>query len=483
MLTATDEKIESLKQKLNASNIIKDDVFNTSLYSHKNITLPKASYAAMGRSNLTFKESARLDEYRSRVERELATGVNLDSEKKELQLLIADQQELQAKLKAEYGRQLEQLRSALENVSHRTEDQEKIYSERNERVLAKTEENSTLDSESNDLLEENRLIEGELKRLAEKTTIKMKEMQTRMQTSLSDLETLKKRHEEDLAKMRQISTDKIKRMEDDLKNKLTTLSDKLTDTTTERQTIESDLQRLQDTKKRAEVELDTKIRAMREQYFEESLDQSKGIVKILHNRHKNSIDNKEALLKKQTSLSTDAHTLEQKVQEEETALIEENSLYAENTKLMREEIFAAQKEVEAVRSQNYNVDGEHQRLVNEIQRERFNFKQILDSGKFKVKEHVDRYRSGIETSKQKILQQRQRVKELDEELQSLRAKYASTLSANEKVIQSMRTQLGRNITGTVNEYKDLTAPKAPRDEYMHRERNLQSNLQSNYINF
>lgn len=478
MLSATDEKIESLKQKLNASNIIKDDVFNTSVYSHKNVGLPKASYAAMGRSNLTFKESARLDEYRGRVERELATGVNLDSEKKELQLLVADQQELQTRLKAEYGRQLEQLRATLEHVGHRTEDQEKIYSERNERVLGKIEENSALESESNDLVGENRLIEAELKRLAEKTNTKTKEMQTRLQTSLAENEALKKRYMEDLVKMRQISSDKVKRMEDELKNKLAALSDKLTDTAGERQHIESELQRLQDARKRAEAELDAKIRAMREQFFEESLDQSKGIVKILHNRHKNSIDNKEALLKKQAALSADAQTLEQKVQEEETALIDENSAYADNTKVMREEIFAAQKEVEAVRSQNYNVDGEHQRLVNEIQRERFTFKQILDNGKFRVKEHVDRYRSGIEGSKQKILQQRQRVKSLEEELAALRAAFATTSSGNDKVIQSMRTQLGRNITGTVNEYKDL-AVKAPRDEYMHRERNLQSN----YANF
>lgn len=479
MLSATDEKIESLKQKLNASNIIKDDVFNTSLYSHKNIALPKASYAPMGRSNLTFKDSARLDELRLRVERELTTGLSLDSEKKELQLLVADQQDTQAQLKAQYGRQLEQLRAALENLNHRTDDQEKTHAERSERVMGKVEENSTLDSETNDLLEENRLIEAELKRLAEKTTGKMKEMQARMQSSLTELETLKKRHEEDLGKMRQISTDKIKRMEDDFKNKLTALSDRLNETLTDRQNIESDVQRLQDTKKRAEVELESKIRSMREQYFEESFNQSKGIIKILHNRYKNSIDNKEALLKKQTVLATDAQALEQKVQEEEGSLIEENSLYAENSKTMREEIFGVQKEMEAVRSQNYTVDGEQQRLVNEIQRERFNFKQILDSGKFKVKEHVDRYRSGVETSRAKIGQQRQRVKDLEDELLALRAKYAAAVAANEKVIQSMRMQLGRNITGTVNEYKELSTTKAPRDEYMHRERNLQSN----YSNF
>ena len=349
MLSATDEKIESLKQKLNASNIIKDDVFNTSLYSHKNVTLPKASYAAMGRSNLTFKESVRLDELRSRVERELANGLALDSEKKELQLLVADQQELQARLKAEYGRQLEQLRAGFENLNHRTEDHEKTHVERSERVGLKTDENGALDSETNDLLEENRAIEGELKRLAEKTTSKMKEMQGRMQTSLSELENLKKRHEEDLAKMRQISTDKIKRMEDDFKNKLTVLSDKFSDVSNDHQGIINDLQRLQDTKKRAEVELDSKIRAMREQYFEDSFNQSKGIIKILHNRHKNSIDNKEALLKKQTSLTADAQGLEQKVQEEESALLEENAYYADNIKALREEIFSIQKEVESVR--------------------------------------------------------------------------------------------------------------------------------------
>lgn len=478
MLSTTDEKIESLKQKLNASNIIKDDVFNTSLYSQKNI-YPKASYAAMGRSNLTFKESVRLDELRSRVERELTNGLSLDSDKKELQLLIADQLELQARLKAEYGKQLEQLRAGLENLGHHTEDQEKIYMERNERTMTKIEENSALEGETNDLQEENRLIEAELKRLADKTTSKMKEMQTRMQTNLSELENLKKRHEEDHSKLRQISTDKIRRMEDDFKNKLTSLSDKLNETLSEKQTIESDLQRLQDAKKRGESELETKIRAMREQFFEDAFNQSKGVIKILHNRHKNSIDNKDALLKKQTILANDAQSLEQRVQEEEIALIEENSLFTENVKALREDIFSAQKELESLKTLNYNTDGEHQRISNDIQRERHNFKQILDSGKFKVKEHVDRYRSGIETSKTKINQQKNRVKELEDELLALRSKYALEVSVNEKQIQSMKTQLGRNITGTLNEYKEYGSSKIPRDEYLHRERNLQNNY-SNY---
>jgi len=480
MRQTADEKIEALKQKLNASNIIKDDVFNSSALSQQRPTNTRTSYAPMGRSNFSFKESARIEELRGKVERELAQGVSLESERRELELLLQDQNEAQARLKAEYGRHFDALRLQMEGVSQKAEGLEKAVSERNAKLQRRAEENEAAESEVAELAEDNRLIEAELRRLGDKTAAKLREMQAKMQAALADFEALKGRNEGELEKLRQFSTDKIKRIEDDYKAKLGALSEKLADLLQQKQASESELQRLQDAKRRAEGELEAKLKAMKEQYYEDAFNQSQGLLKIQNNRFKTAVDNKEALLRKQAAVARDAQALEARVQEEEGVFAEENAALQEAVRNLREELFAAQKDLEALRSQGFALDAEHTRVANEIQREKFAFKQVLDNGKFKLKEHVDRFRIASEDQKARIGNQRFRVKQLEAELAALREKTAQIEAQNEKQIESMRNQLNKNIYGTFNEYKE-TSPVNGRDILQpQKDRSFHHNYSGNF---
>ena len=480
MRQTADEKIEALKQKLNASNIIKDDVFNSSALSQQRPTNTRTSYAPMGRSNFSFKESARIEELRGKVERELAQGVSLESERRELELLLQDQNEAQARLKAEYGRHFDALRLQMEGVSQKAEGLEKAVSERSAKLQRRAEENEAAESEVAELAEDNRLIEAELRRLGDKTAAKLREMQAKMQAALADFEALKGRNEGELEKLRQFSTDKIKRIEDDYKTKLGALSEKLADLLQQKQASESELQRLQDAKRRAEGELEAKLKAMKEQYYEDAFNQSQGLLKIQNNRFKTAVDNKEALLRKQAAVARDAQALEARVQEEEGVFAEENAALQEAVRNLREELFAAQKDLEALRSQGFALDAEHTRVANEIQREKFAFKQVLDNGKFKLKEHVDRFRIASEDQKARIGNQRFRVKQLEAELAALREKTAQIEAQNEKQIESMRNQLNKNIYGTFNEYKE-TSPVNGRDILQpQKDRSFHHNYSGNF---
>lgn len=480
MRQTADEKIEALKQKLNTSNIIKDDVFNTSVYSQKQATPFKSSYAPMGRSNFSFKESARIEDLRSKIEKELSQSVTLEGEKRELELLLQDQIEVQGKLKAEYGRHFDNIRAQMDNVSQKAEGLEKSVQERNDKVLRKTEENEAMESEIADLTEDNKLIESELKRLGEKTTIKLREMQQKMQNTLNDFETLKQKNEQELEKLRQFSTEKIKRIEDDYKSKLNVLSEKLNEILMQKQNNESELQRLLDAKKRAEIELESKIKSMKEQYYEDAFNQSQGLLKIQNNRYKTAIDNKEALIRKQAVISKDAQILEQKIQEEESVFAEENAALSETIKNLKDEMFSAQKDLENLRSQNYSLEAENTRVMNEIQREKFNFKQIMDNGKFKLKEHVDRFRMTTEEQKAKINNQRFRVKQLEAELAALKEKSLQIEQQNEKQIESMRNQLNKNIYGTFNEYKEVIPGVTNKDLLQQKDRSFHHNYSNNF---
>lgn len=448
-----EDKIESLKQKLNASNIIKDDVFNQSVYSQSKFPT-KQSYVPSARSNFSFKESYRIDEAKNKLKEEVTHGVQLESEKKELELALQDQLDTQSRLKAEYGRQIDAIKAHIDQLNHRMEELEKQVEEKTDALVKRQDENNAIESEINELLEENRVIESELKRLGEKTTLKLKDMQTKMQTNLADLENLKRRNQAEHEKIKQFSMDKIKRIEDDFRNKLTSHNDRLNEMMVSKQNAELELLRLQDAKKRADIELETKIKAMKDQYYEEAFNQSKGILKILNNRYKTAVDAKEALNRKQEQLTHDTSVMEEKLLGDEKLLAEENKQLTDAINEIREEVLTAQKDLDDIRALTAAADAEQQRMNVEIQKQKYNFKQISENGKYKVKEHLEKYKSAIDDSRIRLSNQEQRVRALEDELAALKQRYNQTANQNSKLLESMKNQLNKNIYNTLSEYKD-----------------------------
>lgn len=460
-----EDKIENLKQKLNASNIIKEDIFAPSAINQSRYQM-KTTYVPQATSNFSFKESARVDEAKNRLKEEVAQGVHLESEKKELELLVQDQVDTQNKLKLEYGKQIDAIRAHIDQLHSRMEELEKAVEEKSDALLKRQDENNAIESEINELLDENRNIESELKRLGEKTTLKLKEMQTKMQNNLADLENLKRKNQAEHDKIKQFSMEKIKRIEDDFRNKLQNHNDRLNEVMVAKQNAELELLRLQDTKKRADIELETKIKAMKDQFYEESFNQSKGILKILNNRYKTAIDAKEVLNRKQDQLQHDIQVMEGKIAEDEKLMAEENKQLVEAITEVREEIATAQKDLDEIRHLSAAVDAEQQRLNADIQKQKYNFKQISDAGKYKVRENLEKYKSAIDDSRTRLSNQETRVKGLEDELAALKQRFNQTANQNSKLLESMKNQLNKNIYSTLSEYKEIAS--TPKETYVSR---------------
>lgn len=466
-----EDKIDNFKTRLNASNFVKEDVFHQSGYSNKANPI-RSSYVPTNTNHFSFKESVRIDDSNRRLKEEVANGVQLDSDKKELELFIQDQIDTQNKLKMEYGKQIDAIKGHVDQMHSQMEELEKVNEEKSEVLLKRQDENNAMESEINELLEDNRVIESELRRLGEKTTTKLRDMQTKMQNSLGDFENLKRKNQVEHDKIKQFSMEKIKRIEDDFRNKLEHHNGRLNQLIVAKQEAELELLRLQDAKKRAEIELDNKIKTMKDQYYEEAFNQSKGILKVLNNRYKTAVDAREVLTRKQDILSQDLQVMDAKINEDEKLMAEENRDLVEHITELREEVLTAQKDLEEIRTLSASVDGEQQRINAEIQKQKFQFKQISDAGKFKVRDHLEKYKNAIDESRMRLGNQENRVRTLEEELAVLRQKFKQTENQNNKLIESMRNQLGKNIFSTLAEYKEgVTAPKESyvnRSSYDHR---------------
>lgn len=448
-----DERVEAIKSRLNASNIIKEETLNQSIHSRREPTFK--SSVLPGNLNLPLQNNYKVGDMKGRIERELNQGVGLTTDKKQLMLLIDDQVEIQAKIKADYVKQIEGSRNQMDITQRNMAELSRELDEKLEKLGKKQDANGQMESELNSLSEENKTLEGEIKRLGEKTSHKINEMQIKMQNVLNELQIQKDKHQQELDRLNQFSTDKIKRLEEELTKKATTAQDRYNDLLAIKQDAEAELFRLQDTKKRAEAELEDKIKIIKQEFYDEDSAQFAGILRINQNKLRGVIDNKEQLQKKQVQLQKDLENLSRDLEKAERELLNSNQSLEEEVRVAREDIMKIQKDIDEARNKNMNIDANVQKLQSEINKNKFNFKQISENSKFKVKDMIERFRAEIASAQSKILAQQQKNKDLSDELTDAQNKFAAIEKSAQRMVESMRTQLNRNIVQTISEHKDI----------------------------
>lgn len=448
-----DDRIEAIKTRLKTSNIIKEDHLNQSIHSRREPAF-KSSIIG-GNLNLPLQNNHKIADMKNRVEREMNQGIRLTTDKKQLVLLIEDQNEIQSKIKSDYERQITHTKNQIDINDRNIAELSRELHARLDKISKIRDGNDQMENEFNSLSEENKALENEIKRLGEKTTSKIMEMQQKMQNVLHELETQKDRHQQELDRLNHFSTEKIKRLEEDLSKKAQTAQDRYNDLMGSKQSAEAELYRLQDTKKRAETELDDKIRVMKQEFYDEDQAQFEGILRINQNKLRSVIENKEMLMKKQTSLQKDLEILNQELDKAERELLNSNQTLNEELNVAREDMMRIQKDIEEIRNKNMNIEANLQKYHSEINKNTFNFKQISDNSKFKVKDLVEKFRGEVVSAQARLLAQQKKNKDLTDELADTENKFNVIEKSAQKMVESVKTQLNRNILNTISEHKDI----------------------------
>ena len=447
------DRIEAMKARLNASNIIKEDHLSQSIHCRREPGF-KSSILS-GNLNLPLQNNHKVSDMKSRVEREMNQGIKLATDKKQLVLLIEDQNELQSKIKSDYERQISHTKNQIDLNERNIAELSRELNIRLEKISKVRDGNDQMESEFNSLSEENRALENEIKRLGEKTTSKIGDMQQKMQIVLHDFETQKDKHQQELDRLNHFSTEKIKRLEEDLTKKAELAQNRYNDMLVSKQNTEAEFYRLQDTKKRAETELDDKIRVMKQEFYEEDQAQFEGILRINQNKLRSVIENKEMLMKKQISLQKDLDVLKPELKKDERELLNYNQTLNEELNVAREDIMRIQKDIEETRNKNMNIEANLQKYHSEINKNSFSFKQISDNSKFKVKDLVEKFRGEVVAAQARLLAQQKKNKDLTNELSDAENKFNVIEKNTQRMVETMKTQLNRNIVNTISEHKDI----------------------------
>ena len=461
---AGDERLEAIKTRLNASNIVREEMLSHSFNSRRE----PASHVP--EAMLSLKHTMRIEDVKGKVEKELNHRVALETEKKQLALLVEDQIELQKRIRSDFTRQVEGSKSLHEQHARALSDISRDVELQAERLEKRADEAAHLESESGSLAEENRNLESEIKRLGEKTTNKITEMQNKLQAGLADLQGQKERHEQELERLNQFSAEKIRRAEEDLAKKAFLTQDKHNDILDAKQEAEAELVRLQDTKRRAEIELEEKIKAIKQEFFDEDHAQFTSIYRIAQNRLRIVIENKEQQQKRYNSLLKEMDALNKELERNEHEIAAANANLETDIRAVREETSQLQMELEQLRNRQLNEESSLQRLQAEIGKAKFAFKQMTDNSKYRMKELIEKCSADIKQHQTRLAAQTQRNKEAEHDLIDLQKRF-KTLEINaQRMVGSMRTQLNNNIQATIKEHKEINSG-LPADSLMKNPKN------------
>ena len=118
------DKIDSLKQKLGTSTIIREDLLTPQ--NNMNFSMiNKQSYAPVDRYDLNIKETQRIEELKRRIKDETIQGVKYEEQKRELEYLTQDQMDIQAKIKSDFTHSIETIRTTMTDLQYKIEEIEK----------------------------------------------------------------------------------------------------------------------------------------------------------------------------------------------------------------------------------------------------------------------------------------------------------------------------------------------------------------------
>lgn len=446
-----DERLEAIKTRLNASNIVREEMLSHSFSSRRE---PAASYAPD--PALSLKHTMRVEDVKGRVERELNQNVSLGTERKQLTLLVEDQVELQARIRADFLRQIESSRGSGEQHGRALSDLARDVELQAERVEKRSDEAAHLDSELSALADENRNLESEIRRLGEKTTNKITEMQSKLQGGLGELQAQKERHEQELERLNQFSAEKIRRAEEELAKKAFLTQDKYGDVLEARQEAEAELVRLQDTKRRAEAELEEKLKAVKQEFYDEDHAQFTSIYRIAQNRLRIVVENKEQQQKRYAALLKEMDALNRELERNEREIGAANATLEADLRSVREETTQLQIELEQVRNRHLNEDAAVQRMQADIGKARFAFKQMTDNSKYRIKDLIEKCSADVRQHQARVAAQLQRNKEAADDLAEMQKKFKAVEGNAQRMVGSMRTQLNHNIQTTIKEHKEIS---------------------------
>ena len=309
-------------------------------------------------------------------------------------------------------------------------------------------------NEIGELIDDNRLLENELRNLGEKTNVKISDMQKKMENNVRELDMVKGKNEMEIRNLAETTKEKLDRMNEDFIKRMDMMRDKLDEAMQEKQEAELELTRMKEVKRKEEANLELDLKKRKERFFDDSFNQFNTVVKVIQNNLRQAEEDKKMKEMKLEELKKETDEVRREFEDELNLRQDQDEQLREEIKKMRLDISEKESEIENYRSELYDLDSRIQRMNGELQKNKFEFNQSKEKGEYNLKELGNRFQleREEEQAKEKLLLRKNQ--ELAHELKIIEEKVRQQEAINQKTMESMRTQLNQNIFHTINQHKE-----------------------------
>ena len=309
-------------------------------------------------------------------------------------------------------------------------------------------------NEIGELIDDNRLLENELRNLGEKTNVKISDMQKKMENNVRELDMVKGKNEMEIRNLAETTKEKLDRMNEDFIKRMDMIRDKLDEAAQEKQDAELELTRMKDAKKKEEANLELDIKRRKERFFDDSWNQFNTVCKVIKNNLRQAEEDKKVKGMKLEELKNETDEIRKEFEDELRLRQDQDEQLREEVKKMRLDISEKEGQIESYRSELYDLDSQIQRLKGELQKNQFEFNQMKEKGDYNLRELSSRYQLEREEEQAKEQLLMRKNQELAHELKVIEDKVRQQEAVNAKTMESMRSQLNQNIFHTINQHKE-----------------------------
>jgi len=309
-------------------------------------------------------------------------------------------------------------------------------------------------NEIGELIDDNRLLENELRNLGEKTNVKIGDMQKKMENNIRELDQVKGKNEAEIRSLAETTKEKLDRMNEDFIKRMDMMRDKLDEAAQEKQDTELELTKLKDMKRKEESNLEMDLKRRKERFYDDSWNQFNTVVKVMKNNLRQAEEDKRIKTMKLEELKNETEQIRREFEDELNTRQDQDEQLREEVKKMRQDISEKESEIEAYRSELYDLDSQIQRMKGDLQKNRFEFNQLKEKGDYNLRELSSRYQLEREEEQAKEQLLMRKNQELAHELKVIEDKVKQQEALNMKTMESMRSQLNQNIFHTINQHKE-----------------------------
>ena len=404
----------------------------------------------------SYKRNAPIVDIQRKMQKETDQKINLVSDKMELEFLIQDQKEAQDELRKEFDRLTREQKTHIERLDQANgEIQKELEKKENHRENLKQQLNE-LQGDIGELVDDNKLLEGELRNLGDKTNLKIGDMQKKMEMTVNKLENIKGKNDGELRQLTDTTKEYLDRMNDDFGKRMDILRDKAEEAFMQRQEADREVKELKAAKMRGEQELEIELKRRKDRFYDDSGAQFNTVLRVMKNNLRAVEDDKVIKSRKLEEMTQEAEDLHNQFELELNQKTQQDEELRHEVKNLRMEVADKEREMQSNRAENYGLDAELQKVMGDLQKNKFELGQTKEKGEYRLKEmkHRLQVERGEETGKLHLLNIKN--EELQEELAMIEEKVKRQRAINQENLESMKNQLNRNIFQTINQHKEST---------------------------